>query len=405
MIDTASNTAIKIHETTRIILRNNRDGFGADITPDGSRLYWASSVDDGIISLGVIDTATNTMTTSIQVKDGPWDVEINPDGTRAYVVHADSVSVIDLTDNTVAANIRGLTGFAWGAALTPDGQRLYVSNANAGQLTVINTATNEVETTVDTGTGFTSGLAITPQAPSGGQTITTVSAASFAPDAPLAAESIVSGFGDGLATATEVANVLPLPTSLAGTSVKVTDSAGTERLAQMFFVSPGQINYLIPEGTATGPATVTVSIGDAEVARGIIAVAAVAPALFSADASGRGVAAAQFLRVADDSTRTQDLIFDPVTKMAVPVNLGPETDRVFLLLFGTGLRGTTGGVTATVGGETVGVLGPPVPQGEFVGLDQANIGPLPRSLVGRGEVEIVLTVDGQPANTVTVTVQ
>ena len=58
----------------------------------------------------------------------------------------------------------------------------------------------------------------------------------------------------------------------------------------------------------------------------------------------------------------------------------------------------------TVGGEEVPVLGA-VPQGEYVGLDQINIGPLPRSLAGRGEVNILLTTDGKPANTVTLNVR
>ena len=35
----------------------------------------------------------------------------------------------------------------------------------------------------------------------------------------------------------------------------------------------------------------------------------------------------------------------------------------------------------------------PVAQGQFDGLDQLNLGPLPRSLAGRGEVEVVVTVD------------
>jgi hypothetical protein len=34
-----------------------------------------------------------------------------------------------------------------------------------------------------------------------------------------------------------------------------------------------------------------------------------------------------------------------------------------------------------------------------------NIGPLPRSLAGRGEVDIVLTVDGKRANTVKVNIR
>jgi uncharacterized protein (TIGR03437 family) len=45
------------------------------------------------------------------------------------------------------------------------------------------------------------------------------------------------------------------------------------------------------------------------------------------------------------------------------------------------------------------------PQGAFAGLDQINLGPLPRGLAGMGEVNIVLKVDGQTANTVTVSIQ
>ena len=69
-----------------------------------------------------------------------------------------------------------------------------------------------------------------------------------------------------------------------------------------------------------------------------------------------------------------------------------------------GVRGFTSEVAATVGGENVRVLGA-VAQGQFVGLDKINIGPLPRTLTGRGEVNMVLTVDGKPANTVKVNVR
>ncbi len=65
------------------------------------------------------------------------------------------------------------------------------------------------------------------------------------------------------------------------------------------------------------------------------------------------------------------------------------------------MRGASQGATATVGGESVAVFGPAA-HSVFPGLDQINIGPLPRSLAGRGEVEIRITVDGVAANTVTV---
>ena len=238
--------------------------------------------------------------------------------------------------------------------------------------------------------------------------LTTVSAASFSGEFGAAPESIASGFGEGLAAGTVVAMETQLPTSLAGTVVKITDSEGTEYLAQLFFVASLQINYLIPEDAGSGLALVIVETDGQEVARGTLQINAVAPSLFAANANGQGVAAAVALRVAADGTQTGLLIFDGTapegSRAALPIDLGSESDRIFLLMFGTGMRGFATAATATVGGEQVGVGGP-VAQSEFVGLDQANLGPLPRSLIGRGEVNILLTVDGKTANTVTVNIQ
>src|SRR5262249_344998 len=85
--------------------------------------------------------------------------------------------------------------------------------------------------------------------------LTSVPAARFSAT-KLAGESISAAFGTGLATTTQTALSLPLPTALAGTSVMVKDSAGSQRMAPLFFVSSGQVNYLVPPGTAVGAATV-----------------------------------------------------------------------------------------------------------------------------------------------------
>jgi uncharacterized protein (TIGR03437 family) len=88
----------------------------------------------------------------------------------------------------------------------------------------------------------------------------------------------------------------------------------------------------------------------------------------------------------------------------VPIDLGTASEQVILSPFGTGMRGATGQATATIGGTAVSVAGP-VAQSQYAGLDQVNLGPLPRSLAGRGEVEIALTVAGKAANKVTVKFQ
>ena len=110
----------------------------------------------------------------------------------------------------------------------------------------------------------------------------------------------------------------------------------------------------------------------------------------------------------DDSVRYEPVaVFDPVQSRfaPVPIDLGPDVDRVFLDLFGTGIRNRSSlsNVAGKVGGidSEVFYAGP---QNEVVGLDQVNI-LLPRSLAGRGDVDVVLTIDGQKTNTVTIRVR
>src|SRR4029434_7394020 len=103
---------------------------------------------------------------------------------------------------------------------------------------------------------------------------------------------VVVGFGNSLATASIRADTLPPPVQLAGTTVKVTDSAGVERLAPLLFVSPTQVSYQIPSGTAAGAATVTITSGDGTVSTGVSLIHTVAPSLFTANGDGQGVAAA-----------------------------------------------------------------------------------------------------------------
>jgi uncharacterized protein (TIGR03437 family) len=234
-----------------------------------------------------------------------------------------------------------------------------------------------------------------------------VSAASYA-NTEFAPEQMVALFGQGLATATVQANALPLPTTLSGTTVRIKDSAGVERLAPLFFVSPEQINYQLPAGTASGVATVTVLSGDNRVTLTTLPVSAVAPGLFSADASGRGLPTGVVLRVTGNQQRFEALSrFDSATRtyLPVPIDLGPATDQVYLVLYGTGwrFRSNLSVVTCSVGGASVAVAFAGA-QGGLVGLDQLNL-LLPRSLAGRGEVNLVLSVEGKPANPVKVQIK
>lgn len=242
---------------------------------------------------------------------------------------------------------------------------------------------------------------------SGPYLATNVSAASYQPGAaPLA---VMAVYGNSLTTTTATATTLPLPTVLAGVAVRVRDSEDVVRSASLFFASPTQVNYLVPTETKEGTAVVTITRNNVIFATGPLPVAKVAPALFTANATGQGLAAALVLRVKADGTQSYEPIayFDASQSryIAQPIDLGAETEQVFLLLFGTGFRGRSAltAVTCRVG-ETEAEVTFAGAQAGFAGLDQANV-LLPRSLAGRGEVEVTFSVDDKAANAVRVQIK
>lgn len=220
---------------------------------------------------------------------------------------------------------------------------------------------------------------------------------------PFAAESIVSAYGTNLASVIATAATIPLPTSLDGNTVTVTDSAGVARAASLFYVSPAQINFEIPAGTAKGAATVTFQNHNGTIQSATISITSVSPGIFALN--GSGLVAAWVLPVISGTQQPLQPVYQVVAGSVVPlpINLGPSTEQVYLEMFGTGIHNANS-VTVTVGGLSVPVLyAGPAPG--FAGEDQVNIGPLPQSLAGKGSVNILLTADGQNANTVNVTIQ
>lgn len=241
--------------------------------------------------------------------------------------------------------------------------------------------------------------------------VVSLNAANYNPG--LASDFIAAGFGSALATAVRAATPgTVLPTELAGTRVQVADSAGTKRQAQLFFVSPSQVNYLVPADTTLGTATITVTSGDGTVSTGTAEIANVAPGLFTASADGRGYPSGYALRVKSNGDLVGENVIridasDPgnIKFIPLPIDLGPETEQVYIILFGTGIRHrlSLSSVTARIGG-TISDVFYAGPQMSYGGEDQLNIR-LPRSLKGRGEVDVQIVVDGKAANTIKVSVK
>jgi uncharacterized protein (TIGR03437 family) len=409
-----------------------RSAYNQTITATGGAASYAFSVSTGTLPTGLslasngaltgTPTAAGTYTFSVRATDAGGCA-----GERPYTIAVGNPDCPTITLNP-ATLPAGTTGTAYNQTVTATGGGGSVSfSISSGALPAgLSLAANGVLT----GTPATAGnVSFTVRATDANgcvgersytiavanNLVTSVSAASYAPSGPLAPESIVAAFGSNMATSTQIATTLPLPTTLAGVSLKVRDSAGVERLAPLFFVSQTQINYQVPPNTGVGPAGVTVENGagnlapSAIVATGTIEVANVSPGLFTADASGRGVAAANVLRIKSDGTQSYEAIarFDPAQNrfVAVPIDLGPATDQVFLVLYGTGFkfRSALSAVSCAIGGVNGEVLYAGEVAG-LAGLDQLNAR-LSRSLAGRGEVDVIVMADGRTANAVRVAIR
>jgi len=228
-----------------------------------------------------------------------------------------------------------------------------------------------------------------------------------AASAAVTPNTIASMFGTNLAAGIAQASMQPLPTSLGGTTLTVTDAGGTVRSAGLIYVSPSQINFVVPDGTAAGAATFQANNGSST--QSVTAtVQLVAPTLFSMNATGSGVAAATAIRTQAGNPGSQSPV--PVFQcgntgcVSVPIDTGVDTP-VFVSFYGTGIRNRSSQANVSVKINDISI---PVfyagPAPGFVGLDQVNVG-LTLNLRGSKESYVVLTVDGQTSNAVTINIQ
>jgi uncharacterized protein (TIGR03437 family) len=253
------------------------------------------------------------------------------------------------------------------------------------------------------------------------ESVVMVSSASY-DRAGLAPGSLATAFGENLATGTASAAdedpVKPgvqLPTILSGTTVRVNGAA-----APLLFVSPKQVNFVIPESVAASAnesdfIPYEISSGTGAVSSGKMLINAVAPAIFCMNGDGQGNPAAYLVRVKDDQNKIERLIDqDPMTGRPVfkPVNFGDvspvNNERIFLVLFLSGIRKAAdpnqdGNQNESIVVSLNGFDFKPVfagPQPDFTSLDQINV-ELPRKFLGAPQFEIEIR-GGVNSNRVTV---
>jgi uncharacterized protein (TIGR03437 family) len=282
-----------------------------------------------------------------------------------------SVVAFDSADPRVR-DVNGVGAFVQSAVPAADGSVVAVGTANS--FTDFFRPVNPVQARH----GGADDAFVTRMRPSMARRLTAVNAASFS-GPELAPGSIATLFsGEG------------------GTEVRVRDVPATVLAA-----TAGQVSFIVPPGIGPGPAQVTLWRDGAEVASGPVLIHAVAPAIFTASANGRGAPAAQVVRLRADGVVEEQSPFECGTGcVARAVDTSGDGAEAVLVLYGTGIRGggTRDQVNAIIDGEAFNVDYAGV-QSEFAGLDQVNVR-LSDSLRGRGEVGLVLSVDGRLSNPV-----
>jgi uncharacterized repeat protein (TIGR01451 family) len=347
--------------TTQVFLFDGRGGAGlrqmtslgaritevplhATISGDGMRIAFAArrsvpgapTNSDGGVELYVLDIPTSQMS---KITNAPSSAT------------ADVVSSLNDDGSVIAFNFpRILSGALVNSDLANDSE-IYLSGTPARPL---------------------SGTASVLNAASVGKEPSTIKA--VAPD------SIAMATGGALANSTQQPQKLPngtFPTNVGGTTVTVNG-----RASQIFFVSPGQVNFLVPAQTEIGTADVVITNSENFTSRGTVPTLRSAPGVFSKSGEGTG----------------PGVILNSDTLMEGPFD--PTDGNLRLTIFTTGARNAIRNLVS-MGGRVVtpeSVIASP----NMPGLDEVHL-LVPRDLRGAGTVDLFVQSDGRASNPVSVT--
>ncbi|HEX7723154.1 MAG TPA: Calx-beta domain-containing protein [Pyrinomonadaceae bacterium] len=195
----------------------------------------------------------------------------------------------------------------------------------------------------------------------------------------VAPNSIALAQGTNLANTTTQSQRLAdgtFPTGVAGTRVTVNG-----RAAQIFFVSPTQVHFLVPAQTEIGADEVIVTNSENFPARLNVTTLRAAPGIFTKNGDGIG----------------EGLILNADTLQEGPFD--PTSGNLRLTIFATGARNASQ-TTVSIGGRIVSAEGVLASTG-MPGLDEVHVR-VPSDLRGAGVVTLSIISDGRESNPVAV---
>jgi uncharacterized protein (TIGR03437 family) len=209
-----------------------------------------------------------------------------------------------------------------------------------------------------------------------------------------------------MADGTEIASTIPLPPSLAGSTLTI---AGHN--APVFFASSGQMNVQIPWEAPVGSVSATLAIGtQSSTAPAMVVQYGPAVYTYSGSGQGQGVIVNSFTNVWAAAAGSVPGVKAAAVNVGDTVTiyctgLGPVTNQpaTGAAASGNPLSSTTQPVTVSIGGVSVKALFAGLVPG-LVGFYQVNV-TVPPGVAPSGSAPVVVTVAGVNSNTVTMAVQ
>lgn len=117
---------------------------GSPITPPGTERD-APDADKKADGIGVIDVASNRLTTKLISGSDPEQFSLSHDGRTMYISNEDvnAVTVLDIANGKTIKQIAVGTE-PEGVTTSPDGKRVFVTSETTSEIHVIDTSTNEI---------------------------------------------------------------------------------------------------------------------------------------------------------------------------------------------------------------------------------------------------------------------
>ncbi|HKU75914.1 MAG TPA: lamin tail domain-containing protein [Pyrinomonadaceae bacterium] len=414
-------------------LTNKNGAVNPKISADGSRVYYKRPATTDLADLVLIETASLTTRVLAANVSGLSLTEgraVSNDGMRLVysaltASNQSQVFMFDGRDNSVR-QLTQLGSRAVDVALQPtisgDGRRvafatrrrvlnssdggveLYLLDLPSGQMQQITNATSTATAEVISSLNFDGSLvafsfprilsgpvsdddlrnnseiylASIPPRAIGTATVVNAAARGNEPQpSNIAPGSIAHIRGSKLALKTEGASLTEPPFAVAGTTISVNN-----QLARIFYVSPDEVVFVVPNGLASGPAQflVTNSEGLSSMAEALIS--PTAPGLFTLSGDGRGEA----------------MVLNSDTLVRGPFD--PSSGSLRLSIFATGVKNANS-VAVTINGRPVVIE--TVAPARLIGFDEIHI-LVPAELQGAGTSTLIVIADGVQSNSVSIVV-